>query len=295
MATINNMLSGTYLMYKSAQSNNSLFSSFNNANKSESSISKMWSSYNSFQSNANSALSGLSMISSNVSSLVSSYETTKNTFYNEFDETMSDLKKSAENIKNYNFNVGTDALKTSESVDSDGNKVTTTTKSESLTNALKAVEKFVSDYNDSIDFFANNSDVSKRVGKMNTIFADTTYRRANYQSIGIQVGSDGKMKIDEDRLTKVLTEDAENYAKAVENGDTDRTFYSRVSNILGQDGLAGKAEEHISTANSQRDRLFPSAQTLIGNDLSTAAIYTGTSYRNMSNYASVGNLINMMF
>ena len=218
------------------------------------------------------------MISSNVSALVASYDETKNKFYSEFDEKMDALSKSAENIKGYNFNVGEDALKTSESVDSDGNKVTTTTKSEALTNALKAVEDIASNYNDAIDFFAKNSDVSKRVSRMNTSFADTTYRRANYQSIGIEVGSDGKMKIDEDKLTQAIVNNPE-----------------KVSSVLGKDGLAGKAESHISMANSQRENLFPSAQTLIGNDLSTAAIYTGTSYRNMSNYASIGNLINMMF
>ena len=127
------------------------------------------------------------------------------------------------------------------------------------------------------------------------MFSDTTYRRANYQSIGISVASDGKMTVDESKLAKVLSEDADNYAKAVENGNTDRTFSSRVADVLGKDGLAGKADSHISTANGQRDRLFPSAQTLIGKDLSSAAIYTGTSYRNMSNYANIGNLINMMF
>ncbi|MBR1728912.1 MAG: flagellar filament capping protein FliD [Selenomonadaceae bacterium] len=271
MSTINSMLSGAQSLF------NSYYSNSNNS-KSQDSISKLWNAYGSYESNANSALSGLSMISSNVSSLVKSYDDTKNTFYDEFDETISALKKSAENIKGYNFNVGEDALKTSENVNEDGEKVTTTTKSAALTDALKAVEEFASNYNDTIDFFKNNSDVSKRVSRMAQTFADTTYRRANYQSIGLQIDSDGKMKIDEDKLAKAITEDPD-----------------KVSSILGKDGLAGKAEDHISLASSQRDRLFPSAQTLIGKDLTSAAIYTGTSYRNMSNYANVGNLINMMF
>ncbi len=291
MPTINSMLSGTYSLYKSASANGTLFSNSNtsligNSNRDDS-ISKLWSAYSSYESNANSALSGLSMISSNVSALVSSYDKTKNTFYSEFDNTLSDLQKSSDALKNQNFNVGTSALTTKESVDEE--------QSDSLKNAISAVKDFVKDYNDTLDFFSSNSDISKRVGRMNTLFADTTYRRANYQQVGISVGSDGKMTVDEEKLAKVLTEDAENYAKAVENGDTDKQFYSRVADILGKDGLAGKADDHISVANGQRSSLFPSAQTLIGKDLSTAAIYTGTSYRNMSNYAAVGNLINMMF
>ena len=37
------------------------------------------------------------MVNSNMSSLVSSYDKAKNAFNSEFDQTMSDLKKSAEN------------------------------------------------------------------------------------------------------------------------------------------------------------------------------------------------------
>ena len=277
MATINNMLSGTSMLFQSAYSSDSLFGNSNNSNR-QNSISTLWNNYGSFQSNANSSLSGLSMISANVSSLVSSYDTTKKTFYSEFDETIDDLQKAAENIKNYNFDVGKDALTTTETTDEEGNKTTTTKKSDALVNALKTVEDLASKYNDTIKFLSDNSDVSKRVGRMNTMFADTTYRRANYESIGLQVASDGTMKIDEDKLAKAITEDPD-----------------KVSSILGKGGLADKAEDHISIAKGQRDNLFPSAQTLIGKDLSSAAIYTGTSYRNMSNYASVGNLINLMF
>ena len=296
MPTVNNMLSGTYSLYKSSYANGTLFSNYNASNSNGGdSISKLWSSYNSYQSNANEALSGLSMISSNVSSLVASYDSTKKTFYNEFDDTINDLQKSSDNIKSYDFNVGASALTAKESVDEDGNKVTSYEQSDKLKDAIKAVKDFVSDYNDTLKFFNDNGDVSKRIRRMNTMFADNTYRRANYQQIGISVGSDGKMTVDEEKLAKVLSEDAESYAKEVENGNTDKVFHSRVADILGKDGLAGKTDDHISVAKGQRDRLFPSAQTLIGKDLSTAAIYTGTSYRNMTNYSSIGNLINMMF
>ena len=290
MATINNMLGGTYSLYQMSIANGSLFGS--NKTKAQDSISSLWNSYSSYQSNASEALSGLSMISSNVSSLLSSYDTAKQTFYDEFDTTMNDLQKSSDKIKSFDFNVGQNAITTKESVDEDGNKITTTEQSDKLKEAITAVKDFVNDYNDSLKFFSDNSEVSKRVGRMNTLFADTTYRRSSYESIGISVGGDGKLTVDEDKLASVLVKDSEEAAK---HADEDRESFSRVANVLGKDGLAGKADSHISTANSQKESLFPSVQSMFGKDLATAAMYTGSSYRNMSAYNNVGSLINMMF
>ena len=293
MPTVNNMLGGTYSLYKSAYKNGTLFSSNNNllgsnnyGNKTQNSIASLWSNYGSFNSNATSALSGLSEIRGNVSSLVSSYDSTKATFYNEFDDAMDELSKAAANIKDYNFDVrqyddngeAIPLITTNQTVGEDGSITETTTRTSALNDAVKAVSDFAEKYNNAIDFFANNSDVSKRVGRMQTMFADTTYRKANYDAIGLNVGSDGKITVDEDKLANAIANDP-----------------NRVASALGRDGLSGKAESHISTANGQRSMLFPSAQTLIGKDLASASLYTGSGYRNMSSYMNVGNLINMMF
>ena len=290
MPTVTNMISGTAMMFRSAAKDGTLFSSSNNNllggstntfgsnNRTQNSISTLWSNYNSSLSNASSGLSGLSEIRGNVSSLVRSYDDTKNNFYRDFDETMENLSNNAANIRNYNFNVGENALTTTESVNDKGETVQTTTRSQELNDAIKAVSDFAKSYNSAIDFFANNNDVSKRVGRMQTMFADTTYRSANYNAIGLNIGSDGKITIDEDKLAQTIANDP-----------------SRVSNVLGRDGLSGKADSHVSTANSMRSRLFPSAKTLIGNDLSAASLYTGNAYRNITSYSNVGNLVNMMF
>ena len=294
MPTITNMLGGTYSMYKAAQKNGTLFSSSNNNligsynsnNKTQNSIASLWSNYGSFQSNASSALSGLSEIRGNVSALVKSYDDTKTTFYNEFDDTMDELSTAAANVRNYNFDLRQynddgeqiPLITTNTTVGEDGTTTTTQTRTQELNDAVKAVTDFAEKYNNAIGFFANNNDVSARVGRMQTMFADTTYRKANYESIGINVGSDGKLTVDEDKLANAIANDP-----------------NKVSSVLGRDGLSGKAESHISTANAMRDQLFPSARTLIGNDLSAAALYTGGTYRNMTSYMNVGNLINMMF
>lgn len=294
MPTISNMLGGTTAMYRAAQKNGTLFSSgnnnligsFNSNNKTQNSIASLWNNYGSFQSNAASALSGLSEIRGNVSALVSSYDSTKNTFYNEFDDAMNELSTAAANIKDYNFDLRQydengeqiPLITTNTVVGEDGATTTTTTRTQALNDAVKAVSDFAKNYNNAIDFFANNSDVSKRVGRMQTMFADTTYRQANYESIGLSIGTNGRITVDEDKLANAIANDP-----------------NKVSSVLGRDGLSGKAESHISTANGQRSMLFPSAQTLIGKDLASASLYTGNSYRNISAYANVGNLINMMF
>ena len=269
MPTISSMTQSTYMMYKYAQNNGaSLFGS----NSTSSSSNSYWGAYS---SSTSSTLAGLTGISSGTKELVSSYNSASKTFYTEFDSTMGDLKKSAQAVKNMDFNVGEDALSTVENEDG----TTSTKKNEALTNALDSVKQLVSDYNDAIDFFSNNSDVSKRVNRMESMFSDTTYRSSSYNSIGISVnGTTGKMTIDEDKLAKAITESPD-----------------KVTGVLGKYGLAGKAEDHVVVANGQRDKLFPSADALIGSDLKSTAVYTGNSLLSLSKYSSMGNLVNMMW
>lgn len=274
MPSISNMV-GNSLYYSSFFSNNS---ANKNQSAAQNSINSLWSNYNSYTSNSMNALSGLSEIKSGVANVMSSYDNAKDAFYEEFDENISNLSKSAEKIKGYDFKVDENAITKTETTDEDGKKVTTTNYSDKMKDALDTVKKFVDDYNSTIDFLNENSSVSKRVGRMAKNFGDTTYRSANYNSIGITVNSDGTMKIDEEKLAKTISEDP-----------------NKVSRILGKDGLADKAESHISTAKGQRDNLFPSAKSMLGDQLSAAALYTNGAYASMTSIANTGNLINMMF
>ena len=273
MATISNMIgTGNYSSFYNNTTKK-------NQNAAQQSINSLWSNYsNNFASTSMNALSGLSEIKSGVASVMESYDEAKQTFYTEFDDNMSALSESAANVKRYNFDVGENPITKADSVDSDGKKTTTTTYSKDMQNALDAVKSFVEDYNDTIKFFNDNSAVSNRVGRMSTMFGDTTYRASNYEQIGITVGKDGSLSIDEEKL-----------ADSIANNP------NKVSSVLGSDGLAGKAESHISTAKGQRDRLFPSAKSMLGDQLDTAALYTGKAFTNMTAISNVGNLLNMMF
>ena len=248
----------------------------------QNSTDSLWSNYSSNSATSLNALAGLSEIKAGVSSVLASYDEAKDTFYTEFDDAMSALKKSAATVKNYDFAAVTDSdsepITKTTSTDEDGKIVTTTNYSDKMKDALKTVQSFVDDYNSSIKFLSDNSSVSNRVSKLAKDFGDATYRSADYESVGISVKSDGTLSVDEEKLANSI----------VNNPD-------KVSRLVGSDGLAAKAESHVSTANSQRDRLFPSAKSMLGDQLSTAALYTGGTYAKMSALTNVGNLVNMMF
>ena len=243
------------------------------------SIAKLWSNYTASQQNATSALAGLQEVNANVKALMASYDSAKSAFQTELAENLDMLGKAAEKAKGYDFHVDVEgAITTSTTTDDDGNVTTATTYSKELQGALDTVKDFVSDYNTAIKFFKDNGSISKRVENMAGIFGDTTYRAANYEQIGLTVNSDGTFTVNEAKLADAIVNDPD-----------------KVSRTLGKDGLAGKAQEHISFANAQSENLFPTAQAMFGDQLDAAALYTGKAYRNMTAYSNMGNLLNMMF
>ena len=252
---------------------------FNTNNKKQDATAQLWNAYGSFQNNAASSLAGLTEVNANLKAVLSSYEDAKVAFNSEFKETMEDLSKSAEKVKGYNFSVEQEgAITTTTETDKDGNVTSTTTYSKDLQAALDTVKGFVDDYNSAVKFFGDHKDVSNRIGQLATTFGDTTYRAKLYDSIGLTVNSNGSISINEAQLAETIVNDPD-----------------KVSSVLGSNGLAGKTENHISFANSQADKLFPTAQAMLGDQLDTAALYTGNAYRNMAALGNMGNLINMMF
>ena len=250
------------------------------AGKKQDSISKLWSAYGNFQSNATTALSGLSEINANLKSVLASYDEAKQTFNAEFSDNMTALSKSAAALKAYNFGgINPEgAITTTDTADKDGNISTTTTYSKDLQAAIDTVRGFVDDYNTALNFFNDNASISKRVEKLAQSFGDAGYRAANYNLVGITVGSGGALEINEDKLANAIINDPD-----------------KVASILGKGGLADKAESHVSFATSQQENLFPTADKMLGDQISAASLYTGKAYRNMAAYGNMGNLINMMF
>ena len=251
---------------------------FGTQNKKQDSITQLWNAYGNYQSNAQNALAGLSEVNANLKSVLTSYNEAKSTFNAEFKENMDALSESAKEIEKYSFSVAKEgAITNTETTDENGITTTKTTYSKDLQSALDIVSDFISNYNTSLKFLSDNASVSKRVENLATTFGDAGYRASIYESIGLTVGSGGMLEVNEEMLANAI----------VNNPD-------KVSSILGKDGLAGKAEEHVSFANSQAENLFPTAEKMLGSQLDAASLYTGKAYRNMATYANMGNLLNMM-
>ncbi len=279
--TINSMINNNYSFSQFTQ-NYGISSSGKKSANQNNAISTMWNNYANSQSSSGVGFNAADIygVKESARELLSSYESTRKDFNEEFSSKMDDLSKSIKNLKSTDFNVGKDALSTKEvtTTDKDG-KTTTSTQTEmsdGLKTALKNVKDFVSSYNDAVSFMKDNASISKRMGRVSEMFADTTYRASNYNSIGISVGKDGSLTVDEDKLANAITNSPD-----------------KVSRIMGKDGLAGKAESHVSTANAQKDNLFPSVESLFGKELKTAQVYTGSAMTRMNGYAYMGNFLNM--
>lgn len=280
--TVSSIANSTYSMFNFGTNNGgSLFG--NNSSKKTDSISTMWNNYANSQ-NSSYGLTALNVynVKSSAAEVVGSYDSAKKEFDTEYKSTMDDLSKAVKSVNSTNFDVGEDALTKTKTTttDKDG-KTTTTTKlnmSDDLKTAVKNVQNLVDKYNDAIDLFKGSESLSNRMKNMSTMFSDTTYRSENYASIGITVGKDGTLSVDEEKLADAIVSSPD-----------------KVSRIVGKEGLAGKAESHMQVANAQQDKLFPSVSSMFGSQLKTAQAYTGSGLLNMNHYTNVGNLFSMYF
>ena len=277
MSTISSMANNTYMMLTMAQ-NNGLNLFGNNSASSSSKSNDIWSNYGSSSSAASAMLSGVSEVSSSKRELLASYDNAAKGFKAEFNATMKDLSSSISDMKKLNLDVGEDAITKKTVTAEDGTTSNVTEYNKAMKEALGTIGEFVDNYNSAIDMFKDYGDVSKRMSYMGTVFGDTTARANTYAKIGLNVGSDGKIAIDEEKLAKAIQ-------------DTP----GRVENILGNNGLTGKAESHVNFAEGQSDRLFPSVDSLFGKQLKQASVYSGNSLLQLHSYANLGNFVNMMF
>lgn len=202
-------------------------------------------------------------------------------FDSEFGEKMDALAKSSDALKKVNFGaIGQNDITTTEGEDG----ASVTTKSSALTDAVGAVKDFVKDYNSAIGFFRDNSNDSAEMRSMAENFADTRYYTKSLEKVGISVDSSGKMTVDEDKLTTALTEDS-----------------SGVKQILGQGGLASRADTHIASAKARQGSLFSSIFTGSVPSTSTYGFstsfggynFTGNNLSRMLSYSMTSSFLNL--
>jgi flagellar capping protein FliD len=270
------MANNTYTMLTMAQNNGlSMFGSNAAASAKSGDI---WSNYGNSSAAASVMMSGIFEVSSSKRELLASYDNAAKGFKAEFSSTMSDLSSSIKDMKKLDLNVGENAITQKTVTAEDGTTSQKTEYSKPMQAALDTIGKFVDNYNSAVDLLGEYSDVSKRISQLASVFGDTTARAENYAKIGLDVGKDGKLTINEEKL-----------AKAIQDSP------GRVENILGKDGLTGKAENHVNFAQGQEDKLFPSVDTMFGKQLKQASVYSGSSLLQLHSIATMGNFVNMMF
>lgn len=288
--TANSIARQNYTMLNFAEKNGAnLFGGANatslfgntNTNKKTDAVSRLWNNYTNGGSDNGINAKNVYDIKQSAAELTASYDDAKKTFMMEYDSTMADLSKSVKNFGKINFDVGEDALtKTTNTVTDKNGKTSTETvlkMNDALKSAVNGVSELVKNYNDAVDLFKDNESISDRMKNMKNLFSDTTYRAGNYGEIGISVKSDGKLEIDEEKL-----------AESIVNNP------NKVSRVLGNDnGLAAKADSHMNIANIQKDKLFPSIETMFGNQLKTASAYTGKAMLAMNKYSNMGDIFNI--
>lgn len=239
-------------------------------NSSSNVFSNLWSSY----SSAAQGLSSIRGVTSGAASLVSSYNDAQKTFSAQFTSSMTDLQDAAKAVKKLDFSSLSSADITTDATT--GKK----TYSDNLKSAIASVKDLVSSYNDALSVTSDYKSVSNRMTSLNTSFSDTTYRTDSYKQYGISVDSKtGKLSVDEDKLATALANNS-----------------SGAEAALGKNGLAGKAEGHATFALSQKGSVFPSMQSMLGDQLTKASAYTNPTVLSASMNASMlGNLIDSMF
>lgn len=239
-------------------------------NSSSNVFSNLWSSY----SSAAQGISSIRGVTSGAASLVSSYNDAQKTFSAQFTSSMTDLQDAAKAVKKLDFSFLSSADITTDATT--GKK----TYSDNLKSAIASVKDLVSSYNDALSVTSDYKSVSNRMTSLNKSFSDTTYRTDSYKQYGISVDSKtGKLSVDEDKLATALANNS-----------------SGAEAALGKNGLAGKAEGHATFALSQKGSVFPSMQSMLGDQLTRASAYTNPTVLSASMNASMlGNLIDSMF
>jgi flagellar capping protein FliD len=142
------------------------------------------------------------------------------------------------------------------------------------------VTDFADKYNTATGFLSADSEISGRVQSLADSFRDTKYFSQSLSSIGVSVhASTGKLSGDTGRLTKALKESPD-----------------EVESALGKNGLADRAASKVDFAESQKDKLFPTVNQMMGSDAETTkALYSGRAMTAQMNYINAGNLLNMYF
>lgn len=196
-----------------------------------------------------------------MSELVKSYAETKDAFNSQLAGSLDDLAYATSKMRGNGYYV---------------QGYTQEDTQKNVADVVKNVKEFVSAYNDTNGFFNDNKEVSNRVAGMAKSFGDNSYYANTLNTVGISVGKNGALSLDESRLTNALTN----------NNDA-------ASYVL--DSLANRAADKTVKAAGQMDKLFPSISSMMGSNYeSTKQLYSPNTMIMTNRYENVGSMLNLL-
>ena len=274
MATISQMTGAARTIYSSLYANNSRTDAtaalFGDAHSRSRRSGSLYSAQYRGQESSAQELRSIMDIANQARNLRKSYTETSTRFHAEYDTNMKDLRKAAGALARTDFQLSSADIQTN----ADGSK----TYSDKLKAAISNVKDLVKEYNETSDFLQSNKSLGKGVQQLAANFSDTTYKADSYAKMGISVDAKtGKMSVNESRLARALTASP-----------------AQSEAILGQGGLAGRADRHAQYAQSASSRVIPSMEQAIGSQLSYAAsMLNGRSLPTMQRYSNMLNLFSI--
>ena len=143
---------------------------------------------------------------------------------------------------------------------------------------VDAVKKFASDYNNVVNFLDKNSSKSNKIKGLADSFEAIKYKSNSLSEIGITVGDDGKLSINEDKL------------KSVANSD-----YKKIKNIFGgSSGIASDTYNKVQNAMNNSKNLYPSFQFSSGDNSIYSSNNSNVIYSQYNSVYSSGLFLNSL-
>ncbi len=143
---------------------------------------------------------------------------------------------------------------------------------------VDAVKKFANDYNNVVNFLDKNSDKSTKLESLADSFKSTKNSSNSLSEIGITVGDDGKLSINEEKLTGALKSDAK-----------------KVKNIFnGSSGIANETYNKVQDAMNNSKNLYPSFKFSSGDSSIYSSNNSNVIYSQYNSLYSSGLFLNSL-
>ena len=143
---------------------------------------------------------------------------------------------------------------------------------------VDAVNKFASDYNKVVSFLDKNSNKSTKIESLSDSFEGIKYSKNSLSEIGITVGDDGKLSVNQDKLKSVVGND-----------------YKKVKNIFGgSSGIASETYNKVQESMNNSKNLYPSFKLSSGDTSIYASNNSNIIYSQYNSIYSSGLFLNSL-